>query len=756
MLRKVGIDLGTTNTVAYCWSGGPNLVMLDGIGIMPSALYVGEKGERLVGKKAITKGCVHPERLITSSKTELTTDKVYPDMDREKYAFKEKISPEDVATEILKKVRDEMINLGLAQDGDDIVALVTVPANFSSFAVNRTISAVKRAGFHLYGEMLTEPEAAASQCFNLADQSVVFVCDFGGGTLDLTLLKRDGDYFRRIGTPTGNDCLGGDNFDKKLADFIINQIYNDIEVDMRSQSASGMDIDTYRRLYSAIMDNARTCKENLSSVTTVKVHLRIPVKSGEKTKYRDFNCFITKEMFEEDICKNEFEEFRACVTKFYNENKLNGAISESFKNCVLVGGSAYIPKVKKIVEEVIGITPMIAADPMKCVALGALWKVTTAPRKQTEVFLDNTYVTTTTGEKEVLTVNIINNTREEMGGSEIRASLNGKAVNISTAEGAYYDDDLGYTRTDGSFVLNPTQAENIVIKLPVPSDISGECKYVVSVRKNTMDLETGKTKEEVITAEKTLTKNAQYGIMMSITSDSPENAAGIKEKYAVVEIINSAGTDMCDSVLSFFINGNDYKLEEYSMLNTDVPGSINLETGKFVFSSTTRYSNKIMIKLPQNMEHLEFQAYIKMGDNSFFEKKQLDFSAPTVNGLMSVPTTLSHDVGVFLLEEGTDNSYYSPIFKRGDKVLPSTTFVDTYITERLGKPPYTLEIYEKPDTVSDEEATKENCRLAMRYTYLDYTPDDTIEITYTLGGAKNIYIDIYNITQNKNCSLKKE
>lgn len=760
-MLNVGIDLGTTNTVVYYMSGDiPVKFLIDNEQIMPSAVFVNDDDSFIVGKDAVTEGVFKPWRLITSSKTKLDNDVdvYYPDLDKERYSFDKRVSPTDVAAIILKKVYDELKRTHVAAEDEKIMALVTVPANFTSTAVNNTKTAVKEAGFLLYGEMINEPTAAAMSYYktSIKEDSLIFVCDFGGGTLDLTSLVYRNSFFSRVGKPGGDDHLGGDDIDNAIAMYFIEYIKNEIGVDLECIDMNDKDMtdsakNNYRRARNVIMGKAIECKIALSTAEKYVVQapgLMYFNHNGKNERY-DFNFTMTRKKMEE-VCSDIFNRFRLSVSEYFTGLVVDKYINDmnEYDEILLVGGSSQIPKVAEILEDIVGRTPKLVPNPLTCVAEGACIQAGVQPRRRITVSL-NVSTSRTVGimsGEEYVEIIIANNAREDMKDTVIELTANGKVIPLSDESGIHVEEDIGAADESGRFILNSTEDENITIRVPIPEGMSGEMKFSVSV-KHPFNDEVRASKEFFING------SAEKKIILS--SKIENNGVSGRVKYIVATVVNKGTNTRSEKRISFFIEDEHLRLEA-DKVKYDGEFSIESSTGDLIINDGGKRNVELMIQVPEYLENrssFRCKAVYDDGTEPITSEHEFKFE---VTGFVHADDTLSHDIGIFLVKDGEDTKYYSPIFRSGDIVAPDTQVKRTYRTERLGDPPYTIQIFEKEYSIPDESATESNCRRVASFVYSDYTLDDIVDVTFSLGSDKNYYIDIFNRNSKRTCKLKKK
>ena len=339
---QIGIDLGTTNTLVYGKINGKiKPIKIGGSVTIPSVLYVEEDGTEIIGKKAKQKEYLDPEHGIHSSKTYMGTK-------HEWTVRGKKYSPTDVATLILSSVYKETkkkYNLG---DDDTIQAVITIPAYFTSNQSDETKKAGERAGFEVL-RIITEPVAAAYN-INPQDNGLICVIDLGGGTFDISVVDKQKDKYTVLGID-GDPRLGGDDFDKKLEEYFLKDIQDDIGIDLSTLEKSGLSYKQYYDMRAKIRVESIACKEELSDYEDYNVLINDLFTYGENKVYH-FDTDITRDEFDE-ICSDLYKKIIDVVKRLIeNSNKFS---KKDIKHVYLVGGSCYIPKIRQIIEDYFGI-----------------------------------------------------------------------------------------------------------------------------------------------------------------------------------------------------------------------------------------------------------------------------------------------------------------------------------------------------------------------------------------------------------------
>lgn len=359
---RIGVDLGTTNTLACYMKGGkPDIIKFPGSGnLLPSILYLEENGSILIGEKARKRGVYDPLNSIRSSKTEMGNfNKVWTLRGR-------KFTPTDVATEILKEVKKGVIKKTKAESNAEIEAVITVPAYFTSNQIDETKKAGERAGLTVLG-IVTEPRVAAIA--NIKELGIeeqkVFVVDLGGGTFDVSILEANKMQYNTVAVD-GDRRLGGDNFDERLFDYIRNYIEDDLGIDLSEQKTSGLSYNEYYSMIGRIQEAACEAKKELSDEDVYGVN--IPHLFPYKNQNYFLEMEITREHFE-DLCKDLFEKVTNRIYKVFQSIK-NIEIKD-IDNVILAGGSCYIPKIREDVEKIFKKSADTTMDRSTMVVVGA-------------------------------------------------------------------------------------------------------------------------------------------------------------------------------------------------------------------------------------------------------------------------------------------------------------------------------------------------------------------------------------------------
>ena len=370
MAKVVGIDLGTTNSVVAAIEGGQPSVIInsEGLRTTPSIVAYTKKQELLVGQIAKRQAVINPgntffsvKRFIGSKESEISADSkqlpytiTHDSNDNIKIkcpALGKEFSPEEISAQVLRKLINDASDY-LKQDVKQ--AVITVPAYFNDSQRQATMDAGKIAGIEVL-RILNEP-TAASLAYGLdkKQNETILVFDLGGGTFDVSILEVGDGIFEVLAT-AGDTNLGGDDFDKVLVNWLINDFKEKENIDLSS------DIQALQRLTEA----AEKAKMELSTVEQTKISL--PFITADQTGPKHIDQELTREMFEK-LCDNLIDRCRIPVEKAISDARLD---KSDINEVVLVGGSTRIPAIQKLVESLTGKKPNQSVNPDEVVAIGA-------------------------------------------------------------------------------------------------------------------------------------------------------------------------------------------------------------------------------------------------------------------------------------------------------------------------------------------------------------------------------------------------
>jgi molecular chaperone DnaK len=369
MAKVVGIDLGTTNSCVAVMEGGKPTVIAnaEGFRTTPSVVAYAKNGDRLVGQIAKRQSVMNPENTFYSVKRFIGRrfDEITNEATEVSYkvlnaggsvkidcpAQSKQFAPEEISAQVLRKlVEDASKYLGETVTQ----AVVTVPAYFNDSQRQATKDAGKIAGVEVL-RIINEP-TAASLAYGLdkKTQETILVFDLGGGTFDVSILEVGDGVFEVLAT-SGDTHLGGDDFDKKIVDYLASTFQKDEGIDLRK------DKQALQRLTEA----AEKAKIELSSVTQAEINLPFITATQDGPKHLDM--VLTRAKFE-DLCADLIDRCRIPVENAVRDAKIDkSAINE----VVLVGGSTRIPAVQELVKRVLGKEPNQSVNPDEVVAVGA-------------------------------------------------------------------------------------------------------------------------------------------------------------------------------------------------------------------------------------------------------------------------------------------------------------------------------------------------------------------------------------------------
>ena len=347
MGKVIGIDLGTTNSCVAVLEGGEPVVIANAEGnrTTPSVVGFAKNGERLVGETAKRQAITNPERTIASIKRYMGTDHIV-EIDNKKY------TPQDISAMILGKLKAD----AEAYLGEKVTeAVITVPAYFTDSQKQATKDAGKIAGLDVK-RIINEP-TAASLAYGLdkdEHQHKILVYDLGGGTFDVSILELGDGVFEVLAT-SGNNKLGGDDFDEAVLNFMADSFAKENGVDLRADKMA------MQRLKEA----AEKAKKELSSAQTTNINL--PFITVNENGPLHMNMDITRAKFDQltaDLVNKTIEPMKKAMADA-------GVTNSDLSKVILVGGSTRIPAVQEAVKNIKGKEPFKGINPDECVAVGA-------------------------------------------------------------------------------------------------------------------------------------------------------------------------------------------------------------------------------------------------------------------------------------------------------------------------------------------------------------------------------------------------
>ena len=346
MAKTIGIDLGTTNSCVAVIEGGEPVVIAnaEGARTTPSVVAFSKDGERMVGQVAKRQAITNPDRTVASIKREMgTAHKVT--IDGKSY------TPQEISAMILQKLKSD----AEAYLGETVTqAVITVPAYFTDAQRQATKDAGKIAGLDVK-RIINEPTAAAlSYGVDKEKDQKVMVYDLGGDTFDVSIIEM-GDGVQEVLATAGNNRLGGDDFDKRIIDWMVASF----------KTETGIDLSQDKVAMQRLKEAAEKSKIELSGVTTSNINL--PFITADQTGPKHLDLTLTRAKFDE-LTSDLVEATMGPVRSALQDSGLQiGQIDK----VLMVGGSSRIPAVQDAVKKLIGKEPFKGINPDECVAIGA-------------------------------------------------------------------------------------------------------------------------------------------------------------------------------------------------------------------------------------------------------------------------------------------------------------------------------------------------------------------------------------------------
>ena len=347
MGKTIGIDLGTTNSCVAVMEGGESVVIPnpEGNRTTPSVVAFSKNGERLVGQIAKRQAVTNPEHTVISIKRDMGTN-------RKVKIEEDEFTPQEISAMILQKLKADAENYL----GSKVTqALITVPAYFSDSQRQATKDAGKIAGLDVL-RIINEPTAAAlAYGMDKEDKDQkIMVYDLGGGTFDVSILDIGDGVFEVLAT-SGNNKLGGDDFDNRIIDYLVDEF----------KKSNGIDLKTDKMAMQRLKEAAEKAKIELSGMQQTQINL--PFITADSTGPKHLDVTLTRPKFEE-LIRDLVESTTGPVNQALKDA---GLTADQIQQVLLVGGSTRVPMVQETVKRITGKDPNKGINPDECVAVGA-------------------------------------------------------------------------------------------------------------------------------------------------------------------------------------------------------------------------------------------------------------------------------------------------------------------------------------------------------------------------------------------------
>ena len=346
MSKIIGIDLGTTNSCVAVMEGGEPKVITNAEGNRTTPSVVAFKGdEELVGEVAKRQAVTNVKNTISSIKRKMGTNEKVE-------ANGKKWTPEEISAKILAKLKKDAENYL----GEKVTkAVITVPAYFNDAERQATKNAGKIAGLEVE-RIINEPTAAAL-AYGLDKQDklqTILVYDLGGGTFDVSILEL-GDGVFEVKATSGNNRLGGDDFDQRITDYLVSEFKKEHSIDLSKDTMA----------MQRIKDAAEKAKKDLSGTTSAQISLPFIAQNDEGPVHMEIT--LTRAKFE-DLCRDLFDSTMEPVRKALKDANMS---AKDINKVILVGGSSRIPYIQELVKKELGQEPNKSVNPDEVVAMGA-------------------------------------------------------------------------------------------------------------------------------------------------------------------------------------------------------------------------------------------------------------------------------------------------------------------------------------------------------------------------------------------------
>ncbi|MBQ1689398.1 MAG: molecular chaperone DnaK [Lachnospiraceae bacterium] len=542
MGKIIGIDLGTTNSCVAVMEGGKPVVIAnqEGARTTPSIVAFTKTGERLVGEPAKRQAVTNADHTIASIKRHMGTDfKVT--IDDKKY------SPQEISAMTLQKLKAD----AEGYLGEKVTeAVITVPAYFNDAQRQATKDAGKIAGLDVK-RIINEPTAAAlAYGLDNEHEQKIMVYDLGGGTFDVSIIEI-GDGVIEVLSTSGDNRLGGDDFDEKITRYMIDEF----------KKAEGVDLSTDKMALQRLKEAAEKAKKELSAAMTTNINLPFITATAEGPKHFDMN--LTRAKFDE-LTSDLVERTATPVNNALRDAGINAS---ELGQVLLVGGSTRIPAVQDKVKQLTGKEPSKTLNPDECVALGASiqgGKLNNEDGAGDILLLDVTPLSLSIETMGGVATRLIErNTTIPTKKSQIfsTAADNQSAVDINVVQGerqfAKDNKSLGQFRLDG---IPPAQRGVPQIEVTFDIDANG----IVNV--SAKDLGTGREQHITITAG----SNMSDSDIEKAIKEAAEYEAQDKKRKEGVEVRNEADSIVFQTEKALNEVGDKIDANEKSAVEADL------------------------------------------------------------------------------------------------------------------------------------------------------------------------------------------